>query len=339
MAKLKIMNRITTIIISVSLIGGLVLMLTGYMLGAKTSAYADFTGLHIANCDIQTVSEYNLQPFQDIRIDGTAIDIEVIPSDFYGVDIVNHSSAKVDWQIDDGKLLISQKSISLSRWFIIESAFFDTGVTTESYVKVYLPKAAALNSLVIQTASGDITLRDFTGKTAQIGTASGDITLHNFTGETAQIGTASGDITLVQNTISNATLNATSGTITVSSCSLKNGQIHVVSGDVSAKELVSDGLSIDSTSGDIWLQGNFTGNTHIRSISGDIKIATTHKAEDYDKNLSAKSGEINIDGQKTKQYQDLPNNKAPYRLTITGMSSDINVSFSKDSPLDTINIQ
>jgi DUF4097 and DUF4098 domain-containing protein YvlB len=108
------------------------------------------------------------------------------------------------------------------------------------------------------------------------------------------------------------------------------GKTNVTSqfGKIEAEEVTTTQLNAKCKSGDIKLRGTFSGNTVIESEFGSVDFSTAQKENQYSYDLSAKFGDIKVNGNKVTA-KNKQNNGAENTLKISNSSGDINVNFNK----------
>lgn len=197
-------------------------------------------------------------------------------------------------------------------------------------VQVETISAGTNGEINIDTSSGDITVKQLTGK-MKIGSSSGDVTLNQLTGETdintssgrvksefiagnTRISTTSGDIT-VDRIDGNAAVGASSGTVKIYEGSGER-TIKTTSGDIML-EGADSAWNIESSSGTVLLKAS-KGNGGIYSTSGDITLELDELTGDLDIDSSSGYARIKLS----------PDNAFDFEANTT--SGDINTFFDED---------
>ncbi|MBR4161934.1 MAG: DUF4097 family beta strand repeat protein [Solobacterium sp.] len=163
--------------------------------------------------------------------------------------------------------------------------------------KLLLTIPDTVQSIQIQSSSGDCTFRDIACAELDIRTFSGDISAEEIQCDTMTLKASSGDIKIKRVNASNIALSAKSGDIEAERC---HGDIQAdsLSGDIDIKSHEGNHVTAKITSGDLDIDTTAT-EVIAKSISGDIDIRCSSplmylKAE-------TKSGDIDIKS-KNKDY-------------------------------------
>ncbi len=176
------------------------------------------------------------------------------------------------------------------------------GNTTEFLIhngsaKLLLTVPDSVQSIEIQSASGDCTFKDLACTEFDIRTFSGDIKAEEIQCDTMTLKASSGDITVKHVNASNIALSAKSGDIEAERC---HGDIQAdsLSGDIDISRHEGNHLTAKITSGDLDIDTTAS-EIIAKSISGDIDIKCA-SALIYLK-AETKSGDIDIKS-KDKNY-------------------------------------
>jgi hypothetical protein len=295
----------------------LLFILTGTTLGfigwssgaGDHRVYIDRDGLHVTRNDDKniTLSKTDLAEFVNVNISTASADVELIPSDHYGIDVSLPSrDSKLDWDIKDGELRVTTER----DWGMIFNIFnFNFRYTSDYYVKVYYPKNITLDNVQINTTSGDIRMNAVSIKNLSVEATSGDIQarIQNY------------DI---------VTLNSTSGDIRLNGDfeSIASIRVEAHSGDINMEDIAWRELVANTTSGDIIISGEAHGQSAISVRSGDVNLRISGGDSRYSYNLSATSGDIRVNGQNMGNSA-ISAFSSDNLITIETTSGDINLEF------------
>jgi hypothetical protein len=165
----------------------------------------------------------------------------------------------------------------LGDWRIGLVQAFNPEEAQGTVLTVYVPRDAQLDSVTAVVASGGsvfngngIAIRSLDYKSA-----SGAIELRNLKLESLQLDTASGDVSLDEVTATDASLNLISGGLVGAALKLENLTLQMTSGDVSLAGEITKNLSVNMVSGDVSfeLDGNEDDyRCNVSSISGSVRI-------------------------------------------------------------------
>jgi len=271
------MKKLWIIVICVIVFGG-VFMTVGGALGAKRGMYIDNTGIHTfggGNGNRVTVADdMDIAPYQNISVAVYSMDIEVIPSDTFGIHIEGRKNQNLTWSDEGGTLTVTENGGGWSIFNIDLNSFFDW--FTGSAVKLYIPAGTNFENVDIKTTSGNMNIPSLNGQSVQLHDTSGDIRLGSVTANSLTAGLTSGGIT--------------ADSVTADTC-----DIGVVSGDINVKEINASRLTAGAVSGGVTLSGSIRDQIDAHAVSGDIRLTLAGKAADYVKTLHTVSGDIRVD--------------------------------------------
>ena len=288
---------------------GLVLIILGLIMGANRHIYADITGIHVVDTKGSAeIKDLNLKKFTDIDINVDIYSVEFIESDNYGIEIFyQNSDKKPTYSLDGGKLKIKHNEKNSWRFFN-----FDLDLRNDQFIKIYLPKNAVLNNVVIKNDIGSIDIGQFIAKSVNIENNIGNASINN-----AKIDEFEAALD--------------TGRLTIENCEiLLNGKIKSGIGNVNGKNIKSSNLKINCDTGGIDLQGDFQGNTILSSNIGSIKLETSKDRDFYNYDISTDIGSVTIDGEKQKRGVSNSSKNSDNKLTITSDTGSIKINFNVD---------
>ena len=326
-------------IIVISIVAGLILATLGFTLGASRSLFIDRTGVHASGNEITHIAERDLASFRNVNVDVGFSDVEFVSSNAFGIEI-NSGNAEFNWSLENDTL-----SITIIRRSGVHMSFNFLPIMRD-YVKIFVPPDAMLDTVTVQTRSGDVRIGGIQAASVEVNSSTGDIRLNDISSDYLQVGSSSGDIIgssiNAKDFICNArtgdgrlqAINAerfsaerTSGDLTITGGELNMVSITVRTGDITLNGITSSGLNVQATSGDIRLSGDFSGESIIQARTGDVRVSTSRERDDYSFDLSARSGTIRFDGERLRG--DIKSSPIQENhIDITTTSGDINVSFT-----------
>lgn len=287
---MKKFYKITGILMGIVAVVGLILCIVGVALGAKGAiTFSLDNGFRIVDkTDIWKYEDMDMEAFSSINIDSNVADIKIVKStDNYGVSCrLNGQEEDFNVEVKDGTLYISDKSEDMTVTFNI----FNFNIGDSDVITVYVPDDVVLENIKIDGNVGDIDIGGIQGaKELHITNDTGDVDIVGGTFETLDINTDVGDITAERVTVT--------------------------------KE-----MSVMSDVGDIELDGEFRCDGNIQSRVGDVDLNTSVSKEEYNYNLSASIGDIDVFGKEYDGSGAVENStSAKYKLTITTDVGDIDV--------------
>jgi lia operon protein LiaG len=186
----------------------------------------------------------------------------------------------------------------------------DTNISTFSStlkLDVYVPSRFN-GSMIINTASGDTNIEEYTLKDFSYNATSGGLTIPKLTSDNAKMNTTSGDMQ-INGSFGRFIFNATSGRFFSEELNAENAEIVTMSGDIQCNgsignvklsstsgmlrsdSLKAKDIELRTTSGDAELTGDL-GNITASSTSGQIKL--TYDSFDYQASISTTSGDVSL---------------------------------------------
>lgn len=356
MSKFQSFNKNLTKIALILIAAGAVLTAIGIAIGGSAILYLDSNGVHVRGSgknDSMSLTSYSPDPFTSVELSSVSADIELIPSDKYGLDICLPKGSEPEWSVSGGKLLVRTETVNSSTWNI---SLINLGYIADSaaaYVKVYYPASAGLekvsiharsgnihipeariNELIAESSSGTIAINALAFQNASVQTTSGDIDM-NATGNSALVSltSSSGTIESILNGCKEISLYSTSGDITLV-CEDNSAPVlktETSSGDIDVTGAVWQDSQIKSISGDVNISGRLRGNSHIESSSGEVELSVSARPEEYSYDLSSSSGDISINGTSIEDSipQWLFQDPAKDQLVIKTTAGDIDIDFDE----------
>jgi len=289
---------------------GLVLIILGLIMGASRHIYADNTGIHVVDTKGSAeIKDLNLKKFTDIDIDVDIYSIEFIESDNYGIEIFYHEvKNKPDYSLVGEKLKISETFKNGWMFFNVDFNFISHN---DQFIKIYLPKNAILNDVVIKSDIGSVNIGKFTSKSVNIKNNIGNVSIND-----AKIDEFEAALD--------------TGILTLENCEILKGKIKSGIGSVKGTLIKSSNLKITCATGSIDLKGDFQGNTELSNNIGSIKLETSRNRDFYDYDISTDIGSITLDGEKQKRIVNNSNRNSDDKLTVTTDTGSIKINFNVD---------
>ncbi len=165
---------------------GAVLLFAGKMMGGSAGFYIDRSGVHSSG-EVMEKSilrdEKRLEKFDGMEIEAEYADVEIIPSDHYGVEYcVEGNRNRLTCEVQDGKFVFRvQEEITIRVVnFSFDLEMFESD--DDYFVKVYIPDDALLSYAEIKTEDGKIQIGKLRADSLTIKDEYGDVELKGFQG-------------------------------------------------------------------------------------------------------------------------------------------------------------
>jgi|GEM_PF-3448797 len=342
---MKIYKKIWILII-LSIVIGIVLMAIGYVSGSK-GTYIDIAGVHIYDDTKQIIEEKKLEEITKIDINVDWYNISIEEGKDYGLEIVCYGEKnQIDWKLKDGKLTINEEKYETKvRIFNIGRLNWNK----KPEIKIYLPKEAVLNHVILNVESGKIEISDKVIEDLKINNEFGNVVINNLESNKVDIEINSGNF-LGKNIISNEmNIETDFGNVTIENGKNDKMYLKLESGNVKLTNIETENLKVETdfgkmitenikvvnsniatNSGNIVLDGDINGNTIINSEFGNITINTRKEEKYYTLDIDTNFGKIVINKEKLKKSDIYITNEISNQLMkITADSGNINLNFDK----------
>lgn len=241
-----------------------------------------------------------------ISVEGSSVDIEIIPEDREDISVVLHTYERGPrLKVSSGKTVhIEAKS---PRAFNISFS-----MNYAPRLTIYVPEDYA-KDLEIDSSSGDLEIKELNLEELNMELSSGDIQIRKVTFNEGSIESSSGDITLDDVT-----------------CDKVN--VHSSSGDLKIDDFTGE-LEGNTSSGDVRIAyKEFNNNLDYSTQSGDITVDFNNNPVDAAFDLDCSSGDVSMnfdldetDREKENQVKGT-NGEGTYDVKIHASSGDITVN-------------
>lgn len=254
--------------------------------------------------DLSTVKyetrEYTFEEdIQDISIETTTSDIQILPSEESTCKVVCYEQEKLTHSVttENGTLTISP--VDNRRWYDHIGIFN----LKAPKITVYLPETV-YTALMVVTSTGDVTVpEDFQFDTLSITATTGDVHCNASVSGEMEVTVSTGDIRIADLTAGNVTLTMTTGDIQSRNVSCSRFTCQSSTGDVKLDHLIaSEEITVSSNTGDVKLDkcdaaelslSTNTGDIHGSLLSGKVFTAQASTGE-VDVPPSGHGGQCNI---------------------------------------------
>lgn len=168
-------TKMITQICACAMAVGLILAAIGFFSGADLSVTFGADGAQMTKAVPHTIKKDSLSAFQAIDLQLWQSNVEIIPSDRYGVEI-NYYGDEDDFNCD-----VSNDTLSITEHgrqdfgFHMDFGFIQNKTTNT--VKVYLPKETALQKLTVKDDLGNLKASDLKSQSTQLNLSFGKLEL------------------------------------------------------------------------------------------------------------------------------------------------------------------
>ncbi|MFC0190087.1 DUF4097 domain-containing protein [Fictibacillus aquaticus] len=252
---------------------------------------------------------------ENIEVDVSSTDVTVVPGQSGQIEVtLKGRLSKTIKEKSNYKLSVEEKGDTLKVKVTQKNMYFYVGMgRVDLNLEVKVPEKM-YKSLVIETSSGDIELRDLKADKVEAEASSGDIKMKNVSADSvSRSETSSGDITLKDSVSKKFELLASSGDM------ILNG----LKGDVTA----------ETSSGEIDVKGkSASGNIKADTASGDVNVVFEDRPESLSIVFEGSSGDgtVNLAGvdydKKTDHTIAGRIGEGKYKLQVTTSSGDFELN-------------
>lgn len=291
----------TWIAIGVTAFLGIVLMLSGFAMGADLGGfYLSKKGLRLNSMDYEIIKENDLGDIKRIEVNVSSIDVRFVTAETFGFEFRGVNNGRFSYSSEGGILRINEKPV-------FNLNFLDFTWEAE-FLEIYVPEGAELDLVVIISASGNLNINRLNTKTFEAKVYSGDCLFNN----------------LVSNDIS---INTLSGNVDLSNAKAQTVYIDMKSGDVIVRNLEAGNLKMNVLSGNVNVAGKIDGNIDVESTSGDVDLNLKGREQDYNRDIRVLSGDVRVNG--NRNSTGTVNFSAAYNLRIKTLSGNVEVNFTE----------
>lgn len=255
----------------IAALSAVVLITTGFLVSFCALASADFNFKEFSNVNYVTNTYEITEPFTDISVSTSDLDINLIPSKDSSCKIICKETDKALHNVDVVNNTLTIEENNSLEWFeYIRIGFY----WENTQIDIYLPENE-YNNLKLNCSSGEINVHDSFGfDNAEVYVSSGDI---NFSGDVKNelsASASSGNITLGNLSADTVNASVSSGDIRCRNFSnISKIEASATSGDLTFENCESDYFRLETTSGETELSRCTAGyEMHIESTSGEIEL-------------------------------------------------------------------
>ena len=283
---------------------GFVLATFGVLAGAKNGVYFDREGIHILEREKNRITESDLGAFTNIEINADYSKVEIIEGNNYEIDILGNDN--VTWKIENGTLQIDCTDKGRITFFNLN--FADLFKDNREYVKVYVPREAAINRVDVKVDAGSIVVNNIITESIDIKASYGSVNLASVRAEKMNI-------------------KADCGKVELNKCDVRDINISNNFGEIIVDDIIAGTTTVKADHGRVVLSGNFEYDTRITCDYGDINFSTVQLQEYYNVKISVDFGKIKLNNQNLGGGSVYSGNAEGKLLEIHADCGDVKVNF------------
>ena len=254
---------------------GIVLAMIGFASGGKWFILRSDAGFHVPNNQSLISKSYELDEFTNINLSNKHADIEILPSDNYGLELNSFETSDVTYAVKDGTLTVEAKNTKDNAITIGFRSFKTPTIT------IFVPKDTLLSNIELDSSFGDINLEQLNYQQLKLFVSHGDISFRNIVAGHTEITQSFGDLALEQFSSDSLIAENEHGDIDI--IGELNGESTITSsfGDIDLELLNREselGLDLNTNFGDITLNNKSIEGDFSQSQVSDnqLKISITH---------------------------------------------------------------
>ncbi|MDF2588928.1 MAG: hypothetical protein K0S41_2769 [Anaerocolumna sp.] len=290
-----------------------------------------------------------IEHIDKINISTSIAEIELMEDDDYYVEIkYSYWNKEPEYKVEDGVL-------SFNDDYVFPNSY-SLNFNVRNYIKVYLPKDANLDQIMIDTSSGDVSIADFITERLDLEVAYGSLSINNASATKANIDLSSGNSEIkdfnfgvleYNNSYGNATLtnintdyekvqkDLGSGELEISmssgNCNIENITCESIDiensyGNVTCKEMKVNEFDTNLSSGDLYVTKSTIKNADISDSYGNAKLFLSGNDKDYNLDLKTSYGKVEVNN---KEYDGhlIRENNGSKSIVADLSSGDIDIRF------------
>jgi DUF4097 and DUF4098 domain-containing protein YvlB len=290
-----------------------------------------------------------VDPITQIVIHTGMAEVELIPADDFYVEIdYMYWEEEPEYTLADGKLYFDDSHAFPNSYSI--------NFNLDNSIKIYLPEEAILSSLVLDNASGDVSLAGFVADDLTVTVSYGNFTMKDTAAAKADITLSSGNSRISEfqvgemdfkNSYGNARFtNINTGNPMLSedvaydkvSITMSSGNINLLGlnsssveisnsyGDVTCEEITADEFDAGLSSGNLEVSQSDINDIHAKNSYGNVTLDLAGPTTDYALDLSTSYGKIKV-GNKDYEEHLIVENDGTRTITADLSSGDVKVRF------------
>ncbi|MFS0784350.1 DUF4097 family beta strand repeat-containing protein [Bacillus sp. 1P06AnD] len=213
---------------------------------------------------------FNGAEINELHIDTNIYDITVTSTPFEEITIECSSSHQPSIKVAGD--VLQCVSTHKSKLFF---SFFNKTLYPELHIGI---PSSGLKTLLIQTASGDVKLKQLTVEKVSLTSTNGDTTLNKVHCGHLTIKSQHGDIALQNSSMDDSSIHAHHGDLSLNDLTLSSSEAKVVYGDIDVSDVTAKEVVLATTHGDIEINDVTCAVIKCNSRHGDISLRHSHLA-------------------------------------------------------------
>lgn len=261
---------------------GIVLAIIGYTSGGKWALAINNSGIHVPNEQSLVTNSYELDAFTNINIENKHVDVEILPSDSYSIEVSSFETTDITYEVKGGTLTVDANNAK-NNAIIIGFKSFETPI-----IKIYVLKDTKLSNIALDSSFGDINLQHLNSQQLNLIVKHGDLLMKDIVSEHTEITQSFGDMTLRQFSSTNFVAESEHGGIDIDG--ELNGKSTITSsfGDIDLQLLNKEselGLDLNMSFGEISFNDQSIEGDFSQSYNGDNQLQISLSHGDLDLSL------------------------------------------------------
>lgn len=351
------------VIVSLCLIMvGFIFLGIGLLSGGSVSYVVDVRNFKVRthNAEDYVEKTLDMDAFSKLQLNVSETDVEIRKGEDYQISYYLPEDEIPSIEVKNQELIVTGKDLNSQQYTI---GFFQWDWNEDDCIVITVPEDAEPIEASLNVESGDIRLQDMVFETVDLCADYGDIDVSDVTSGGADITVESGDIMLKNiklkdgniineygnlvvenafvekavlewesgdcklNNLESKELHVTNeygevviGQSTVNSCKIANE-----SGEINIEDCKGETLELNASYGDIMIGTSIWNHVQATCESGDVEINLIGEMSEYDLDLTAESGEININGEENgEMYKEIFNREKS--ISVKSEYGDVDIS-------------
>ena len=253
------------------LLTGAVLILLGSMILALTACSSDSSLNNLLGARYETNTHEITENFDNISIDTSTANIELLPSEESSCRIVCHEHSKIkhEVKVTDGTLTVTE--VDTRKWYDHISFGFN-----ETKISLYLPEEN-YSALKITESTGDITIpTDFIFESIDLKLSTGDVKCSASAADAMKIDASTGNVSIENASATSLEISVSTGNIKVSDVSCGSFTANLSTGKTVITNVTCESFASKASTGDfIFDKVEIVNNCTIERSTGDVELKDT----------------------------------------------------------------
>ncbi|MFJ7734813.1 DUF4097 family beta strand repeat-containing protein [Lysinibacillus sp. NPDC097287] len=261
---------------------GIVLAIIGYTSGGKWSLTINNSGIHVPNEQSFVTNSNELDAFTSINIDNQHVDVEILPSDSYSIEVSSFETTDITYEVKGGTLTVDAKNAK-NNGITIGFTSFKTPT-----IKIYVPKDTQLSNISLDSSFGDVNLEHLNFQQLNLIVRHGDLSMENIVAGHTEITQSFGDMSLRQFASTSFVAESEHGDIDIDGELNGKSTIDSSFGDIDLDLLNKEselGLDLNMSFGEISFNDQSIEGDFSQSQNGDNQLQVSLSHGDLDLSL------------------------------------------------------